>query len=176
MSLSSADEQRWSELQLAAQDLEAQDAELVRRASGLSGALREGQAAASALRALEAAAAAAAAPGSREGGGGPGEADSLVPLGLGLYGRARISYGTGVIVSIGAGAAVEKDTGAALDHVDARIKELEVEAQDVNALRAELAQHAGRVRQEQEAIMRRVAGEAGDAAAAAAGRPAEGRA
>lgn len=172
MSLSSADEQRWNELQLAAQDLEAQDAELVRRASGLSGALREGQAAASALRALEAAA--AAAPGSQEG-GGSGEADSLVPLGLGLYGRARISYGTGVIVSIGAGAAVEKDTGAALNHVDARIKEMEVEAQGVNAMRAEVAQHAGQVRQELDAIMRRAAGEAG-ADAAAAGRPAEGRA
>lgn len=170
MSLSSSDEQRWNELQLVAQDLEAQDAELARRASGLSGALREGNAAASALRALEAA---ASASGSQ--GGGSGESDSLVPLGLGLYGRARISYGTGVIVSIGAGAAVEKDTGSALNHVDARIKEIEVEAQDVNAMRAEVAQHAGRVRQELDTIMRRAAGEAG-ADASAAGRPAEGRA
>lgn len=171
MSLSSSDEQRWNELQLVAQDLEAQDVELARRASGLSGALREGNAAASALRALEAA---ESASGSQ--GGGSGEADSLVPLGLGLYGRARISYGTGVIVSIGAGAAVEKDTGAALNHVDARIKEIEVEVQDVNAMRAEVAQHAGRVRQELDAIMRRAAGEAGADVAAAAGRPAEGRA
>lgn len=167
MSLGSADEQRWNELQMVAQDMEAQDAELVRRASVLSGALREGRAAADALRALD------AASRSQEG-GGSGEAESLVPLGLGLYGRARISYGSGVIVSIGAGAAVEKDTGAALNHVDARIKEIEVEMQGVNSMRAEMAHKSGLVRQELEVIMRRASGEmtAGDAA----GRPAEGRA
>lgn len=176
LSLGSADEERWNELQLAAQELEARDGDLVRQAANLSGALREAQASAAALRALEAASAAAAGS---EGGAGSGESDSLVPLGLGVYARARLTYGTGVVVSVGAGAAVEKDTGAALNYVDARIKEMEVAVQDTNAMRAEVARQAAQVRQELEAIMRRVAGEAGaDAAAAAAParRPAEGRA
>ena len=170
MSFNSADEERWNELQLHAQGLEARDAELVGRVSVVNAALREGRAAAATLRELEAAAA-SGSPG--RDGGGIGESESLVPLGLGLYGRARISHGSGVVVSIGAGAAVEKDAGAALDHVDAKIKELEVEGQRVNAMRAEVAQRAGQVRQELEAIMKKAAG---DAAAAQAGRPAAGRA
>ena len=182
MSFSSADEQRWNELQLTAQNLDAQDEELVRRAAGLSGIMREAQAAAATLRAFEDAAAAAAPPARGSEGAAPavpylptpGESDSLVPLGLGVYARARISYGTGVVISIGAGAAVEKGTGDALNYVDARIKEVEVATQDTNAMRAEVSRQAVQVQHELEAIMRKAAGGAG--AAAHAGRPPEGRA
>lgn len=170
MSLDAGDEQRWNELQLAAQELEAQDAEYAKAGARMAGTMQEAHAAADALRAFEAADAAAA----RGGGAAPGEADSLVPLGLGLYARARISYGSGVIVGISADASAERGVRAALDHVEARIKEIEVAAQDVNARRAELAKQGQLVRQEMDSVMRRVAGAAGPAAAAPA--PAEGRA
>lgn len=171
MSLDAGDEQRWNELQLAAQELEAQDAEYAKAGARMAGTMQEAHAAADALRAFETADAAAARGG---GGAAPGEADSLVPLGLGLYARARISYGSGVIVGIGADASAERGVRAALDHVEARIKEIEVAAQDVNARRAELAKQGQLVRQEMDSVMRRVAGAAGPAAAAPA--PAEGRA
>lgn len=170
MSLDAADEQRWNELQLAAQELEAQDAEYAKAGARMAGTMQEAHAAADALRAFEAADAAAA----QGGGAAPGEADSLVPLGLGLYAKARISYGSGVVVGIGADASAERGVRAALDHVEARIKEIEVAAQDVNARRTELARQGQLVRQEMDAVMRRVAGAAGPAAAAPA--PAEGRA
>lgn len=159
-----ADEQRFNELQAAAQELEAQDIEYVRMANSMNGTLQEAHAAAAALRAFEAA-----------GGEGSGEVESLVPLGAGLHARARISYGSGVVVGIGAGAAVERDVRAALNHVEARIKEVEVAAQDIGARRGELSQQAQLVRQEMDAVVRRIAGAQGAAAAGAPG-PAEGRA
>lgn len=166
MSLSVADEQRFNELQAAAQEIEAQDIEYVRMATSMNGTLQEAHAAAAALRAFEAAGAA--------GGEGSGEVESLVPLGAGLHARARISYGPGVVVAIGAGAAVERDVRAALNHVEARIKEVEVAAQDIAARRGELSQQAQLVRQEMDAVMRRIAGAQG--AASGAPGPAEGRA
>ena len=98
-----------------------------------------------------------------------------MPLGAGLHARARISYGRGVVVGIGAGAAVERDVRAALNHVEARIKEVEVAAQDIGARRGELSQQAQLVRQEMDAVVHRIAGAQGAAAAGAPG-PAEGRA
>lgn len=168
MSLSGADEQRLSELQAAAQELEAQDIEYVRAATSMGGTLQEAQAAAAALRAFEADGA---------GGDGPREVESLVPLGMGLHARARISYSPGVVVSVGAGAAVEKDVRAALNYVEARMKEIEVAVQDVNSRRSHLSQQAQTVRQEMDVIVRRAAGAQGaGAAGAAAPGPAEGRA
>lgn len=170
MSLSGADEQRLSELQAAGQELEAQDIEYARAATSMGGTLQEAQAAAAALRAFE-------ADGAGGGEEGPREVESLVPLGMGLHARARISYAPGVVVSVGAGAAVEKDVRAALNYVEARMKEIEVAVQDVSARRSHLSQQAQTVRQEMDAIIRRATGAPGaGAAGAAAPGPAEGRA
>ena len=118
-----------------AQHLEALGLELARRESSLSAAHRDAVAAADALRDLEA-----------QGGAGGGT-QALVPLGLGTYAKATVPPGSEIVVTIGAGAAVEKDARSALNFIEARIKEIEVALQDTNARRAEVAGRFEQVRQ-----------------------------
>ncbi len=54
------------------------------------------------------------------------QADSLIPVGLGTYIKANISGDPKVIVDVGAGVAVEKDHDSAINHIESRIKELQV--------------------------------------------------
>jgi prefoldin alpha subunit len=54
------------------------------------------------------------------------EIESLVPLGLGTYTKANISSNSKVLIEIGAGIIVEKDHSSAINHLESRIKELQV--------------------------------------------------
>ncbi len=57
-------------------------------------------------------------------------ADSLIPVGLGTYVKAKISDDPKVLLNIGAGIVVEKDHDSAINHLESRIKELQVALND----------------------------------------------
>ncbi|MEW6043340.1 MAG: prefoldin subunit alpha [Thermoproteota archaeon] len=58
------------------------------------------------------------------------QADSLVPVGLGTYIKAKISEDSKVLVDVGAGIAVEKDHDSAINYLESRIKELQIALND----------------------------------------------
>ena len=54
------------------------------------------------------------------------DSDTLVPIGMGTYVPTKISSTNKIILNIGSGVALEKDTDAAVNYLEARIKEIEV--------------------------------------------------
>lgn len=157
-------------LYVEAQHLEAQNIELARRESSLSAAHHDAIAAAAALRGLEAQEGGGAG-GSEAGAGGGMQA--LVPLGMGTFIKATVQPGSGIVVSIGAGAAVEKDARSALNFVEGRIKEIEVALQGTRAGRAEVAGRFEQVQQALGSMVQRAPQPPQAAAARAAPRPEE---
>ena len=68
------------------------------------------------------------------------ESDTLVPIGLGTYVPTKISSNSKIILSIGAGVAVEKDFASAVNYLEERIKEIEIALQDTAAKKQDAAQ------------------------------------
>lgn len=58
------------------------------------------------------------------------QADSLIPVGLGTYVKAKISEDPKVLVDVGAGIVVEKDQDSAINYLESRIKELQIALND----------------------------------------------
>ena len=58
------------------------------------------------------------------------ESETLVPIGMGTYVPTKISSNSKIVLSIGAGVAVEKDFPSAINYLEAHIKEIEVALQD----------------------------------------------
>jgi prefoldin alpha subunit len=54
------------------------------------------------------------------------QAESLIPVGLGTYIKANISGDSKVLLDVGAGISIEKDHDSAINHLESRIKELQV--------------------------------------------------
>ncbi len=67
------------------------------------------------------------------------EYDTLVPVGLGAFVKAKIQPNQKMIINIGAGTAIEQDKDAAINFIEARIKELEVVLQQFAVQKQEVA-------------------------------------
>jgi prefoldin alpha subunit len=67
------------------------------------------------------------------------EYETLVPVGLGVYVKARINPDQKMIVSIGAGASVEQSKESAINYMESRIKELEMVLQQLVSQRQEVS-------------------------------------
>lgn len=67
------------------------------------------------------------------------QVDSLMPIGIGLHLHASLPPVKKLLVNLGAGVAVEKSREDALNFVEARIKEFEVAARQLEAQRVELS-------------------------------------
>ena len=65
--------------------------------------------------------------------------ETLVPMGMGTYVHTKISSEDKIILNIGAGIAMEKDIDAAINYLEARIKEIEVALQDTAAKKHDAA-------------------------------------
>jgi len=65
--------------------------------------------------------------------------DTLVPVGLGVYVKARISPDQKVIVNIGAGSSIEQDKESAINYMESRIKELEMVLPQLASQRQEVS-------------------------------------
>jgi prefoldin alpha subunit len=67
------------------------------------------------------------------------EVESLMPVGVGVYVKSMVPPIKKLLVSLGAGVALEKNRDDALNYVESRIKEYEVAARQLEAQRQEIA-------------------------------------
>jgi prefoldin alpha subunit len=67
------------------------------------------------------------------------ECETLVPVGLGVYVKAKINPEQKMIVNIGAGASIEQDKNSAINYMESRIKELEMVLQQLASQRQEVS-------------------------------------
>ena len=70
---------------------------------------------------------------------GNAEYETLVPVGLGVYVKAKINPDQKMIVNIGAGASVEQNKESAINYMESRIKELEMVLQQLASQRQEVS-------------------------------------
>jgi len=79
---------------------------------------------------------------------GDKEFETLVPVGLGAYVKAKVEPNQRMIVNIGAGASIEQDKDSAINYMESRIKELEIVFQQLAAQRQEVAMRLEQGQQE----------------------------
>lgn len=65
------------------------------------------------------------------------ESETLVPMGIGAFVKAKILPNEKLILNLGAGAAIEKDKDYTINYLEARIKEMEVALRETNAKKQE---------------------------------------
>ena len=66
--------------------------------------------------------------------------DVLVPVGMGSFVKTKISSSDRIVLNIGAGVSLEKDSSAAINYLEAKIKEIEVAIQDTSSKKQDAAQ------------------------------------
>ena len=81
------------------------------------------------------------------------EGEALMPVGAGVFVRARIEPQSTIVVFAGSGVAVEKDRDAALLFLEARSKELAAAAGDAAGQLGQVRQHLDRTRAEIDSLV-----------------------
>ncbi|MEM3064771.1 MAG: prefoldin subunit alpha [Candidatus Nitrosotenuis sp.] len=76
------------------------------------------------------------------------QADSLIPVGLGTYVKAKISEDPKVLVDVGAGIVIEKDHDSAINYLESRIKELQIALNDTMAQKHEALMRLEQLKQQ----------------------------
>jgi len=84
------------------------------------------------------------------------ESETLVPIGIGTYIPTKISSNSKIVLSIGAGVAVEKDFPSAINYLEAHIKEIEVALQDNAAKKQDAAARLEQGREQINQLMQSV--------------------
>ena len=84
------------------------------------------------------------------------ESETLIPIGIGTYIPTKISSNSKIVLSIGAGVAVEKDFPSAIDYLEAHIKEIEVALQDNAAKKQDAAAQLEQGREQINQLMQSV--------------------
>jgi len=84
------------------------------------------------------------------------ESETLVPIGMGTYIPTKISSNSKIVLSIGAGVAVEKDFPSAINYLEAHIKEIEVALQDNAAKKQDAAARLEQGREQINQLMQTV--------------------
>lgn len=114
------------------QALEAYMADLLQREEAVMRLLQEATSAVESMKSL----------------GGDKEFETLVPVGLGAFVKAKVEPNQKIIVNIGAGASIEQDKDSAMNYMESRIKELEIVLQQLAAQRQEVAMRLEQGQQE----------------------------
>ena len=70
---------------------------------------------------------------------GNSDYETLVPVGLGVYVKAKINPDQKMIVNVGAGASMEQNKESAINYMESRIKELEMVLQQLASQRQEVS-------------------------------------
>ena len=116
-------EERAQQLMQQMQMLETYFSDLSQREGSLYGILREATAAIESIKSLNQ----------------KSENDALVPVGMGTFVKTKISSTDKIVLNIGAGVSLEKDSESAINYLEARIKEIEVAIQDTAAKKHDAA-------------------------------------
>ena len=82
------------------------------------------------------------------------EVESLMPVGIGVYVKTTVPPIKKLLVNLGAGIAVEKNREDTLNYVEARIKEYEVAARQLEAQRQEIAMRMDQIQAQVNQMMR----------------------
>jgi prefoldin alpha subunit len=115
-------EEQAQQLMQQMQMLETYFADLSQREVTLIGVLRESIAAIESIKSLKL----------------KPTSDALVPIGMGTYVQTKISSTDKIVLNIGSGIAVEKNSDSAINYLEARIKEIEVALNDVTSRKQEV--------------------------------------
>jgi prefoldin alpha subunit len=115
-------EEQAQQLMQQMQMLETYFADLSQREVTLIGVLRESIAAIESIKSLKL----------------KPTSDALIPIGMGTYVQTKISSTDKIILNIGAGIAVEKNSDSAINYLEARIKEIEIALNDVTSRKQEV--------------------------------------
>ena len=116
-------EERAQQLMQHMQMLENYFADLSQREGTLYNILREATSAIESIKSL----------------GQKSDSETLVPVGMGTFVKAKISSADKLVLNIGAGISLEKDSISAINYLEARIKEIEVAIKDTSAKKYEAA-------------------------------------
>ncbi len=84
------------------------------------------------------------------------ESETLVPIGIGTYIPTKISSNSKIVLSIGAGVAVEKDFPSDINYLEAHVKEIEVALQDNAAKKQDAAARLEQGREQINQLMQSV--------------------
>jgi len=116
-------EEKAQQLMQQMQMLETYFADLSQREGTLYNVLREATAAIQSIKSLSQ----------------KSDSETLVPIGMGTFVKTKISSNDKIVLNIGAGISLEKDSAAAINYLEARIKEIEVAIQDTSAKKNDAA-------------------------------------
>ena len=92
---------------------------------------------------------------------GNDQAQTLMPIGIGVYMRASVTSGDKLLISIGSGVAVEKSREDAISYVESRVKELEVALRSMFAQKQELESRMEQTRAEVNALAQKLRSKSG---------------
>ncbi|MGH9921914.1 MAG: prefoldin subunit alpha [Nitrososphaerales archaeon] len=92
---------------------------------------------------------------------GNDQAQTLMPIGIGVYMRASVTSGDKLLISIGSGVAVEKSREDAISYVESRVKELEVALRSMFAQKQELEARMEQTRAEVNALAQKLRSKSG---------------
>lgn len=82
------------------------------------------------------------------------EVESLMPVGIGVYVKTNVPPIKKLLVNLGAGVTVEKSREDTLNYVEARIKEYEVAARQLEAQRQEISMRMEQIQAQVNQLMR----------------------
>lgn len=116
-------EEKAQQLMQQMQMLETYFTDLSQRENSLYNVLREAAAAIQSIKSLSL----------------KSDSEALVPVGMGSFVKTKISSSDKIVLNIGAGISLEKDSISAINYLEARIKEIEVAIQDTSAKKNEAA-------------------------------------
>ena len=116
-------EEKAQQLMQQMQMLETYFADLSQREGTLYSVLREATSAIESIKSL----------------GQKSDSEALVPVGMGTFVKTKISSNDKVVLNIGAGVSLEKDSTSEINYLEARIKEIEVAIQDTSAKKNDAA-------------------------------------
>ncbi len=81
------------------------------------------------------------------------ESETLIPMGMGTFMKAKITNKDKVILNVGSGTAIEKDRDSTINYIESRIKEMEVALKDNAAQKQQVVARLEQGKQEMNRIM-----------------------
>ena len=81
------------------------------------------------------------------------ESETLIPMGMGTFMKAKITNKDKVILNVGSGTAIEKDRDSTINYIESRIKEMEVALKDNAAQKQQVAARLEQGKQEMNRLM-----------------------
>ncbi|KAG0511778.1 MAG: Prefoldin subunit alpha [Nitrosopumilales archaeon] len=81
------------------------------------------------------------------------ESETLIPMGMGTFMKAKITNKDKVILNVGSGTAIEKDRDSTINYIESRIKEMEVALKDNSAQKQQVVARLEQGKQEMNRLM-----------------------